>query len=118
RDTVAVKLTGPRPVLSIQDNLFYESQFALQASSDFDVKRIGRNAVWKSRFVARGRELRPPDVIRTEPEFENPANFDFRIKPGKGQLGVAARESGADLGAFQRQDFLGGATQHLIQALA
>lgn len=118
RDTIAIKVTGTRPSLTIDDNLFFESQFALQASSDFDVKRIGRNAVWRSKFVARGRELRPTDVIRTEPDFENPANFDFRIKPGKGQLGVAARESGADLGAFQRQDFLGGATQHLVRALA
>jgi hypothetical protein len=118
RTTAAIKLSGENPNVSIDDNVFFENLYAVYASGDFDVKRIGRNSIWKTKFVARGRPLKPSDSIRTEPQFENPALYDFRIKPGKGQLGVAAKETGADLGAYQRSDFLGSATQQLVRTLS
>lgn len=118
RSLAGIKLSGENPAVSVDDNLFYENTHALYSTSDFDVKKIGRNAIWKTKFTARGRELRPQDSIRTEPKFENPAAYDFRVKAGKGQVGVASKEAGGDLGAFQRSDFVGSATQQLARTLS
>lgn len=118
RNTNGIRASGDRPLLIINDNLFFENTYGIYSEGDLNLKLIGRSAAWKTKFQAHGRALTNLDLIRTEPEFLNPGYYDFRIKPGKGQLGVAALMKGRDLGAFQSQDILGQSTQYLIKALS
>lgn len=117
RTPAAVKITGSPSNFRLNDNLFFECPFALMAGGDVDLKKIGRNAVWRSKMQARGRPMNSMDLVRTEPKFEAPGDYDFRLRPGQGQLGNATTEEGADLGAFQRSDYLGRYTQQLVRTL-
>ncbi len=117
KSVAGVRTSGNNALLSIEDNIFYENLYAVYSSGDLPAKTMGRNAAWKSRFQIKGHVIKDIDVVRSEPYFENPALYDFRIKLGRGQLGAAAQQSGADLGAFQRNDFLGPFTAQFIHSL-
>jgi hypothetical protein len=67
--------------------------------------------------MSRTKPLLSLDIVRTEPSFENPAAYDFRVKPGKGHNGSAVRVPGDDLGAFQTTEFLGPYTGVLARSL-
>jgi hypothetical protein len=117
RNDAGVRFTASNSKFTLDDNLFFENAFGVYGAGNLDVKGIGRNAVWKSKFQARGRTINGLDFVRTEPAFVAPGYYDFRIAPGKGQLGEAAKTPGADLGAFQRSDFMGESTSQLAHAL-
>jgi len=117
RTPAAIKASGSPSNFRLNDNLFFECNFALTVSGQLDQKKLGRNAVWKSKIQANGRPLTSLDLVRTEPKFVAPADYDFRLRPGQGQLGNAETEAGADIGAFQRSDYLGQYTQQLVRTL-
>jgi len=112
-----LKITGSPGNLNLTDNLFFECAFAILSSGELSPKKTGRNAVWRSKLQANGRPLNALDLVRTEPKFESPQDYDFRLRPGQGQLGNALSEEGADLGAFQRTDYIGRYTQQLVRTL-
>jgi hypothetical protein len=118
RDTTGIKLSGGSSGFSLHDSVFYETPFGLHSGGDVSVRNLGRNAVWKSRFLARTKKLTGLDLVRAEPTFEDPALYDFRIKPGKGHTGQAVRVPGNDLGAFQPDDFLGPYSGPLARSLS
>ncbi|HEY8279583.1 MAG TPA: right-handed parallel beta-helix repeat-containing protein [Bdellovibrionota bacterium] len=107
RSPAAVRVGGSTNKFSLYDNIFFECEHALYVGGDANTNSLGRNGSWKSRFTARSKPLSMLDIVRTEPVFEDPSNYDFRIKPGKGHVGSALRTPGGDLGAFQRADFVG-----------
>ncbi len=117
RNSVAIKLTANDSLAAIDDNLFFENTYGLFGLGNYDTSRIGRNAIWKTKFMLQGRNFSRPDFIRTEPQFNDPGHYDFRVGPGKSQAGGAAKEAGADVGAFQRADLLGGLTTQIAVAL-
>lgn len=117
RDVTGIKLVGSSPNFSLFDSVFYETPNGLFAGGEVNVRNLGRNGTWKSRFLSRSKPLVALDMLRTEPTFENPSQYDFRIKTGKAYSGQALREPGADLGAFQRTDFLGTYSGPLARSL-
>jgi hypothetical protein len=121
RSSSAVKLNGSNQRFQLQDNVFFECSFGLTGVGEVNTKNIGRNAAWRSKFMARSKNLTQLDIVKTEPVFQAPDLYDFRIKPGKGHTGSALLEEGSDLGAFQRSDFLGpwsGALARSLSAVA
>lgn len=118
RSPSAVKLNGNNQRFRLQDNLFYECSFGLFGAGEVSSRSIGRNAAWRSKFTARSKTLTQLDIVKTEPQFEAPDLYDFRIKPGKGHTGSALLEDGADLGAYQRSDFLGPWSGALARSLS
>jgi hypothetical protein len=117
RTTGAVKFSSAPRNFRLNDNLFFECNYALLSSATLDAKRLGRNAVWRSKLEARNRNIPAVDLVRTEPKFENPASYDFRLRPGQSQFATAEIERGAELGAFARDTFLGPYSQQLVRAL-
>ncbi len=118
RAASAVKLNGNNQRFRLNDSVFYECNYALLGAGEVTSRYIGRNAAWRSKFQARSRPITQLDVVKTEPSFEAPAAYDFRIKPGKGHTGSALLVEGADLGAFQRSDFLGNLSGTLARSLS
>ena len=118
RVTTGVKTGGESPNFSLTDNLFYECTNGLYSSGDLSNKAIGRNAIWMTKFTARGRPMAGLDLVRSEPKFVAPENYDFRLSVGKGQIGAASVGSGLDLGAFQSSDTLGPYTQQFLHSLS
>lgn len=118
RTPAAVKLNGSNQRFRLQDNVFYECNYGVLGAGEISTRSFGRNASWRSKFSARSKTLTQLDVVKTEPLFEKPEKYDFRIKPGKGHTGSALTEEGMDLGAFQRSDFLGEWSGTLARALS
>jgi hypothetical protein len=118
RSPAAIKLNGNNQRFRLQDNLFYECNFGVLGAGEISSRSFGRNASWRSKFQARSRAITQLDIVKTEPAFEAPDLYDFRIKPGKGHTGSAMLEEGLDLGAFQRSDFLGAWTGTLARSLS
>ena len=116
RDTAGVKLEGKIPHLEMSDNLYYECADGLIVAGDIETRKLGRAAVWKTRMTGQGKNLSSLDLVRTEPRFRSPENYDFRLLPGQAQLSTG--DSGVDLGAFQQDTYLGIFTQQLARALA
>jgi hypothetical protein len=112
-----VKFSSAPKNFRLSDNLFFECNYALLSSATLDAKKLGRNAVWRSKLEARNRNIPAVDLVRTEPKFENPASYDFRLTTGQSQFATAEIEQGADLGAFSRDAFVGPYTQQLVRAL-
>ena len=104
--------------LKLIDSLFFECENGLIVAGALDSRGIGRNAIWKSKFTSKGRNIPNLDLVKSEQRFEAPNLYDYRLKPGQGQIGNALSEEGADLGAFQRSDYLGEHTQQLIRSLS
>jgi hypothetical protein len=117
RTPVGIKLSSMPPVLQINGNLFFECAIGLNASSKLLGKNLGRNAIWKSKIQTNGRPLAGGDLVRTEPKFEGPESYDFRVKPGQSQLTVGTGEDSREIGAFQQSDIVGPYTQQLIRTL-
>lgn len=117
RSPSAVKLSGSSPRFSLNDNIFFECNYGLYAGGDLAPRALGRNGTWRSKFMARSKQLTLLDIVKTEPQFEAPESYDFRIKPGKGHTGSAMLIEGNDLGAYQRADFLGQYSGTLARSL-
>lgn len=117
RTTGAVKFSSAPRTFFLNDNLFFECNYALLSSSALDAKKLGRNAVWRSKMEARNRNIPAVDLVRTEPKFVAPASYDFRLSAGQSQFATAEIEPGAELGAFSRSAFVGTYTQQLVRAL-
>lgn len=118
RSPAAVKLAGTTRRFSMADNVFFENTYGLYASGEVNSRAMGRNAAWRSKFVAVSKQLARLDLVKTEPEFEAPESYDFRIKPGKGHTGSALLVEGSDIGAYQRTDFLGTYSGPLARSLS
>jgi hypothetical protein len=114
----AIRALSDVKSIRLNDNLFFDSPNGFVAGGIVASQTIGRNSIWRSKFTARGRNIPNLDLVRTEPKFEDPSNYDYRLKPGQGQIGNAVSEEGADLGAFQREEYLGPFTQQLVRSLA
>ncbi|MGE3262591.1 MAG: right-handed parallel beta-helix repeat-containing protein [Bacteriovoracia bacterium] len=117
RNAVGVKMYVASN-FSMTDNLFTETPIGLISTGDVDPKSLGRNGVWQSKLQAKGKTLTLVDIVRSEPKFVAPASYDFRISPGKAQVGNASLGTGLDLGAFQRTDMLGRYTEPFAHALS
>jgi hypothetical protein len=117
RDSAGVKIADTNSNFYLYDNLFFETPAALASGGDIAIRNLGRNGLWKSKFMARSKPLNALDVIRGEPTFLAPASYDFRVNPGKGFTAAAKRDPGADLGAFQTSDLLGPYTGPLARSL-
>jgi len=117
RNGTGIKLAGTSPLFSLYDSLFFETPNALLAGGDVNIRNLGRSGLWKSKFMSRTKPLDALDVIRGDPAFTAPESYDFRVKPGKGFNGAALRDRGADLGAFQPNDFLGAYSGPLARSL-
>ncbi len=117
RTSAGVKVSGAGTRLRLDENIFYECPYAILVSSTMPVANIGRNVTWRSKIQAQGRALTVPELVRTEPKFVAPESYDFRLRPGQGQL-ISSSETSATLGAFQQTDFIGPYTQQLVRALA
>jgi hypothetical protein len=113
----AVVLNGVNPLFTLQDNVFFECPTGFTSGGEMNPRQLGRNALWRSKFMARSKPILLLDSVRTEPGFDAPGSFDFRIQSGKGQVGAAVSEPGADLGAYQRKDFLGPYSGTLARSL-
>jgi len=114
----AIRAGGDLLSFRLLDNLFYETENGLAVAGKVNRKGIGRNAVWKAKFTSNGRVIPNLDLVRTEPRFEDREAYDFRLRPGQGQIANAKSDEGADLGAFQRQDYLGPYSQNLVRSMA
>lgn len=117
RNTGAVKLGSTPKAFFLRDNLFFECNYALLSSSTLDAKKLGRNAVWRSKLEAKNRAIPAIDLVRTEPKFEAPASYDFRLAAGQAQFATAEIERGAELGAFARDTHVGTYSQQLSRSL-
>ena len=117
RSINGIKISGGSKMINIDDNLFFELAVGINSDADMEAKQMGRNSVWKTKFMNRPRPIPGLDIIKLAPSFENPDLFDFRMKAGKGQVGSAGKEKGGDLGAFQREDYLGNYTNLLAKTL-
>lgn len=118
RGETGLQIAGSYSSLALDDNLFYEQPFGLNASGEVGGKQFGRNAVWRSRLAAKGRNIPALDLVRTEPRFVDPAAYDFRPAEGQAQLANALKTPGAYLGAFQPDTWMGPFTQQLARSLA
>jgi hypothetical protein len=117
RTTGAVKFSSAPKTFFLRDNLFFECNYALLSSGALDAKKLGRNALWRSKMEARNKPIAAVDLVRTEPKFEAPASYDFRLSAGQSQFATAETEPGAELGAFARDTYVGTYTQQLVRAL-
>lgn len=120
RSVAGVRLFGDANKLTIEDNIFSGGVYSLFASNDLNPKIIGRNNAWKNIAMARGKQLRSLDLVRVDPLFENPDEYDFRpkLRNAVAGSGAEATELGrSDLGAYQRTDFLGKYTSYFIGTL-
>jgi hypothetical protein len=117
RDAAALKIAGDGSSFKVNDNLFFECPNGIYATNDINAKSIGRNAIWMTKMVARGRPMQGIDLIRSEPKFAAPELYDFRILSGRGQLGASSK-GGLDIGAFQTTDILGSHTQQFLHTLS
>lgn len=118
RSPIAVKLAGNPPNFQLDQNLFFECAIGFNSNIPMPGKKLGRNAIWKSKFQANGRPVASGDLVRTEPKFEAPESYDFRLRPGQGQLNVGSGEEVQQIGAFQLQDILGEYTQQVLRSLS
>ncbi len=118
RSPVAVKLAGSLSFFQLDQNLFFECAYGLNATSNLSGKKLGRNAIWKTKFQTNGKPVASGDLVRTEPKFEAPESYDFRLKPGQGQLNVPAGDEIRQLGAFQTDDILGEYTQQVVRTMS
>ena len=107
RTTSGIKVAGKSGSLEMADNLFFECESGLTSTANLTSTALGRNAVWKTRFTSQGRNPPGLDLVRTEPKFVAPENYDFRLVPGQNQLSTALTEPGAELGAFTGEQFVG-----------
>jgi hypothetical protein len=117
RSEMAVRLNNGSVNARLNDNLFYESNTGLSSVGDLNVKRLGRNGAWRSKFVGRGgRLISGIDLVRAEPKFQSSESYDFRLAPGQAQLSDLDNQGG-QLGAFQRSDWLGSFTESFVRSL-
>ncbi|MCO5143821.1 MAG: right-handed parallel beta-helix repeat-containing protein [Oligoflexia bacterium] len=118
RSSQGVRFNSKRTRSTIAENVFYETESALYSTDSFDKNSIGRNAVWKSKYVARGKTVVGAELVRTEPKFDGPEYFDFRIAASQSQLRVTRPSESYSYGAFDRADLLGPYTQQFLRSLA
>lgn len=118
RSPAAIKLAGSLSAFRLSENLFFECAYGLLAGGTVENRQVGRNVIWKTKIQARGRPVNSQDLVRSEPKFEAPESYDFRLKAGQSQLGTGNTEGGGDMGAFQRADYLGEYTQQLVRTLS
>ncbi|MGZ3695229.1 MAG: NosD domain-containing protein [Bdellovibrionota bacterium] len=116
RSAMGIKISNPEN-FNMTDNLFFECPMGFLSTNDVSPKNLGRNGVWGSKMQSRGKIIPLLDIVRTEPKFMAPENYDFRVRTGKAQIGNAALGAGLDLGAFQSGDILGAYTETFIHAL-
>ena len=113
-----IRFNGNSPAGEISDNLFYEGIYSVFASVPIDKSLFKRNAAYKNIPVLNGKRLNDIDMIRTQPLFENPSRYDFRLKPLTAHAGlIKSAESSSDIGAYQRSDYVGNYTSYFIKTL-
>jgi hypothetical protein len=117
RGNTGIKASGKSSVLEGGDNLFYETAAGVSATADLPGRSLGRNAVWKSRFMVQGRNASGVDLVRTQPRFQAAESYDFRLAPGQSQLVSSELEAGTELGAFTFGDYMGPFTQQVVRAM-
>lgn len=117
RAQTALRISGNSRPVTIQDSVFFECTNGIFAEGELAPKAIGRNAAWRTKFTANGKVLTGIDLVRSEPIFEGPESYDFRIQSGKGHTGSALLEPGRDLGAYQNSDLLGPYSEILAHSL-
>ncbi len=114
---VGVHLLGSPAKFVLQNNVFFRGNFGLLSQTQVAASSLGRNSTWKSAFAVKSNRITSSRIIRSETSFQNPALFDFRVKPGGPESGTADDEANMDLGAFQRADFVGPWTSQFLRAL-
>jgi hypothetical protein len=114
RSPSALRVNGSGTRLTVANNLFFECPYAIYAASDIHSSHLGRNATWKSKMVSKGHPLLDLDLIRSEPLFQDPGNYDFRVRPGSGP---ALQDLENGIGAYQQTDFVGTFSSQLARSL-
>lgn len=117
RTASGIKVAGKTGSLEMADNLFFECESGLTSTASLPASVLGRNAVWKTRLTSQGRNPPGLDLVRTEPKFVAPENYDFRLVPGQNQLSTALTEPGAELGAYTANQWVGPYYPQMARAL-
>ncbi len=115
-----IRFFGKIPKMTIEDNIFFKNKFSILTTRPILPKKIGRNGAWKSFAFHNNKKINDLDFIIGRSDFRRPQDYDFRLLPGSPHAKTGRPDESnenTDMGAFQRDSFLGTYTLEFLNTL-